>query len=130
MDRVSQLEARIERLENLLAGFAGAIVDDARRERGARAIRNLANAFDPHPQGDIDPDIRRVVTVEAVRLIRAGGEVSHADLVRSLKGRAKSAQITNVMTSLAEDGEVWIRREGEGRRGRPSIFYTLALKTS
>ncbi|MBB4004465.1 hypothetical protein [Aurantimonas endophytica] len=128
MDRVSQLETRIERLEALLAGFAGAIVDDARRERGARTIRNLADAFSPHTAAEVDADIRRIITVEAVRLIRAGGEVSHADLVRSLKGKARSNRIKMVMTALAVDGEIWIRRDGEGKRGRPSIVYGLVKK--
>ncbi|MCY0150899.1 hypothetical protein OEG84_25165 [Hoeflea sp. G2-23] len=119
--RIEALETRIEKLEQLLASFAGMIVGapgELQRVADTIEIRSRADA-DPV---EIDHD-RRVRAVHKIAsLLTGNGAVDHSVIVRATQSIVSTAQLHSIIADLAGKGELKIIKS-KPARGKPTTSY-------
>lgn len=124
--RIAELEARVVRLENLLAGFAAMIAGtggDLERIAAAIEIRRRQDqAGKPLPIGDA----ARMKAMRKIAGMLLGGEpVSHSAVMRAMRGIISTAQLHDLIADLVAKGEIRVIRIA-GDKGKPGTFYQHA----
>ena len=124
MDRISDLEARIARLESVLLNFAAGIAGTpGELERVANTLEMRAESeFRKGNEADIDPDTRAKAIHKIARKLIGNGPVSHSDVMRMVQGILNARQLQSLMIDLAAKGEVKIIKSTP-ERGKPTTFY-------
>lgn len=119
--RIQALESRIEKLEQLLASFAGMIVGapgELQRVADTIEIRSRAQ----NVQTDVDPKKRIHAVHKIASLLTGNGAVDHSVIVRATQSIVSTAQLHSIIADLAGKGELKIIKS-KPARGKPTTSY-------